>query len=80
MEIFKVQPVYDEQIEAQIEDLSTIINKGLKPLTISVDEEKPFDKIQHPITVGIEGTYPNLINAICVAANPQQTSYSVVNT
>lgn len=30
MEIFKVQPVYDEQIEAQIEDLSTIINKGLK--------------------------------------------------
>ena len=30
MEIFQVQPVFDEQIEAQIEDLTVVINKGLK--------------------------------------------------
>jgi hypothetical protein len=30
MEIFQVQPVFDEQIETQIEDLATVINKGLK--------------------------------------------------
>lgn len=30
MEIFQVQPVYDEKIEAQIEDLIPIINQGLK--------------------------------------------------
>jgi hypothetical protein len=30
MEIYQVQPVYDEQIEAQIQDLSLIIDKGLK--------------------------------------------------
>ena len=39
-------------------------------MIISVDEEKAFDKIQHPFTiktlnkVGIEGTYLNIIKAI----------------
>ena len=39
-------------------------------MIISVDAEKPFDKIQHPFMintlqkVGIEGTYRNIIKAI----------------
>ena len=39
-------------------------------MIISIDEEKAFDKIQHPFmiktlqTVGIEGTYLNIIKAI----------------
>ena len=39
-------------------------------MTISIDEEKAFDKIQHPFMVkilqkvGTEGTYPNIIKAI----------------
>ena len=38
-------------------------------MILSVDAEKPFDKIQHPfmikthIKVGIEGTYLNIIKA-----------------
>ena len=40
-------------------------------MIISIDAEKAFDKSQHPFTiktlqnVGIEGTYLNIINAIC---------------
>ena len=39
-------------------------------MTISIDSEKAFDKIQHPFMiktftkVGIEGTYLNIIKAI----------------
>ena len=39
-------------------------------MVISIDEEKAFDKIQHPLMiktlqkVGIEGTYLNIIKAI----------------
>ena len=39
-------------------------------MTISIDAEKAFDKIQHPFMiktlqkVGIEGTYLNIIKAI----------------
>ena len=39
-------------------------------MIISVDAEKPFDKIQHPFMIktlqkaGIEGTYLNIIKAI----------------
>ena len=43
-------------------------------MIISLDAEKAFDKIQHPFTIkknttlqkaGIEGTYLNIIKAIC---------------
>ena len=39
-------------------------------MTISIDAEKAFDKIQHPLMVkilkklGIEGTYLNIVKAI----------------
>ena len=51
-------------------------------MIISRDEEKAFDKIQHPFMikilqkVGIEGTYLNIIKAIY--DKPQQTSFSMV--
>uniref|UniRef100_A0A8C9BSH1 RNA-directed DNA polymerase n=1 Tax=Phocoena sinus TaxID=42100 RepID=A0A8C9BSH1_PHOSS len=44
--------------------------KNKKPMVISIDAEKAFDKIQHPFMlktlqkVGIEGTYLNIIKAI----------------
>ena len=50
-------------------------------MIISVDAEKPFDKIQHPFMIktlqkeGIEGTYLNLIKYM---TNPQPTSFSMV--
>jgi len=40
-------------------------------MIISIDAEKAFDKIQHPFMIktlqkaGIEGTYLNIIKAIC---------------
>ena len=40
-------------------------------MLISIDAEKAFDKIQHPFMIktlqklGIEGTYLNIIKAIC---------------
>ena len=40
-------------------------------MTISIDAKKAFDKIQHPFMIktvqkaGIEGTYLNIIKAIC---------------
>ena len=40
-------------------------------MIISIDAEKAFDKIQHPFTIktlqkmGIEGTYLNIVKAIC---------------
>ena len=40
-------------------------------MIISTDEEKAFDKVQHPFMIktltklGIEGTYFNIIKAIC---------------
>ena len=46
-------------------------------MIISVDEEKAFDKIQHPFMikiltkVGIEGIYLNIINAIYDKYSPE---------
>ena len=43
--------------------------KNKNHIILSIDEEKPFDKIQHPFLiktlqkVGIEGTYLNIIRA-----------------
>ena len=45
--------------------------KNKNRIIISIDAEKAFDKIQHPFmiktlqSVGIEGTYLNIIKAIC---------------
>ena len=50
-------------------------------MTISIDAEKAFEKIEHPIMIktlqkdGIEGTYLNIIKAM---TNPQQTLSSMV--
>ena len=44
--------------------------KDKKHMIISIDAEKPFDKIQHPFIIktlqkiGIEGTYLNIVKAI----------------
>ena len=46
--------------------------KNKNHMTISIDAEKVFDKIQHPFMIktlqkeGIEGTYLNIIKAIYV--------------
>ena len=51
-------------------------------MIISIDTEKAFDKIQHPLMIktfnrlGIEGTYLKIIKAIY--DNPQPTSSSMV--
>ena len=45
-------------------------SKEKKHMIISIDEEKAFDKIQHPCMIktlqkmGIEGTYFNIVKAI----------------
>ena len=45
--------------------------KDKNHMIISIDAEKAFDKIQHPFMIktlqkaGIEGTYINIIKAIC---------------
>ena len=45
--------------------------KDLNHMIISIDTEKAFDKIQHPFMIktlqkmGIEGTYLNIVKAIC---------------
>ena len=50
-------------------------------MTISVDAEKAFDKVQHPFMiktlnkVGLEETHLNIIKAIY--ENPWPTSYSM---
>ena len=50
-------------------------------MTISIDAEKAFDKIQHPFIiktlqkVGIEGTYLNIVKAIY----DKQTANIVLN-
>ena len=52
-------------------------------MIISIDAEKAFDKIQHPLMIktlqkaGIEGTYLNIIKAIYMR-NPQQKLSSMV--
>ena len=56
-------------------------------MTISIDAEEAFDKIQHPFMikkkkktlqkVSIEGTYLNIIRAIC--DKPTQTSSMAKN-
>ena len=44
--------------------------KDTNHMIISIDEEKDFEKIQHPFTIktlqkmGIEGTYLNIVKAI----------------
>ena len=56
--------------------------KDKNHIIISVDAEKAFDKIQHPFMMktlqkaGIEGTYLNIIKAIC--DKPKQTLSSMV--
>ena len=50
-------------------------------MIISIDAEKDFDKIQHPFMIkilqnmGIEGTYFNIIKAIC----DKPTAYLILN-
>ena len=50
-------------------------------MIISIDEEKAFDKVQHPFLiqtlskVGIEGAFLNIIKAIY--GDPHPTSYSL---
>uniref|UniRef100_A0A8D1K7B6 RNA-directed DNA polymerase n=1 Tax=Sus scrofa TaxID=9823 RepID=A0A8D1K7B6_PIG len=45
--------------------------KSINHMIISIDTEKAFNKVQHPFMiktltkVGIEGTYLNIIKAIC---------------
>ena len=52
-----------------IHHINKLKNKNY--MIISIDAEKPFDKILHPFMiktlqkVGIEGTYLNIIKAIC---------------
>ena len=49
-------------------------------MIISIGEEKAVDKIQHPFMIktlqkmGIEGTYLNIVKAIC-DPNPQQALF-----
>ena len=56
--------------------------KNKNHMIISIDEEKAFDKIQHPFMiktrqkVGIEGNNLNIIRPY--TTNPQQTSFSMV--
>ena len=46
-------------------------SKDKNHMIISIDGEKAFDKIQHPFMIqtlqkmGIEGTYLNIVKAIC---------------
>ena len=50
-------------------------------MIISIDEEKAFDKIQHPFMIlthqkmGIEGTYLYIVTAIC----DKPTANSILN-
>ena len=56
--------------------------KDKNRMVISIDAEKAFDKIQHPLMIktlqkaGIEGTYLNIIKAIY--DKPRQTLSSMV--
>ena len=55
--------------------------KDKNHMIISIDAEKDFDKIEHPLTIkalqrmGIEGTYLNIVKAIMI--NLEQTLFSV---
>jgi len=57
-----------------ISDTKILLEKKRKEknhMILSIDAEKAFDKVQHPFliktlhSIGIEGTYPNIIKAIC---------------
>ena len=56
--------------------------KDKNHITISIDAEKAFDKIQQPFMIktpqkmGIEGTYLNIVKAILISL--QQTLISMV--
>ena len=56
--------------------------KDKNHLIISIDAEKTFDKIQHPLMMktlqkmGIEGNYLNIVKAIY--DKPKQTLFSIV--
>ena len=56
--------------------------KDKNHMTVSIDAEKAFDKIQHPFMIktlpkiGIEGTYLNIVKAIYVSQ--EQTLFSMV--
>ena len=56
--------------------------KDKNHMIISVDAEKTFDKIQHPLMIktlqkmGIEGTYLNIVKAILISL--QQRLFSMV--
>ena len=53
-------------------------------MIISIDAEKAFDKIQHSFMIKtfqkaeIEGTYLNIIKALYIWTNPQQSLPSMV--
>ena len=56
-------------------------SKDKKHMIISIDAEKAFDKVQHPVLIktlskmGIEGAFLNIIKAIMTDLQP--TSYSM---
>ena len=53
---------------------------------ISIDAEKAFEKIQHPVMIktvqkaGIEGTYPNVIKTILLSQYIQRKPLTKFNT
>jgi retron-type reverse transcriptase len=57
-------------------------SKDKNHMIISIEAEKAFDKIQHPFMmralkkVGIEGTFHNIIKAIC--HKPGANIYNVI--
>jgi hypothetical protein len=56
MEIFQVQPVFDEQMEVQLEDLAKVIDKGLKEgdfvtLARACEEGYKREKIGNPESI-----------------------------
>jgi hypothetical protein len=63
----------------QIGKLNTAYRKGKNHMSISIDEEKPFEKIQHTFMIkslkklGIKGMYFNTAKAIMT--NLQLTLY-----
>ena len=58
--------------------------KNKSHMIISIDVDKAIDKSQHPFMIktlqkaGIEGTYLNIIKAIYIWTNPQQSLPSMV--
>ena len=61
-------PIYTNQSISVIHHVNKLKDKS--HMMILIDEEKAFDKIQHPFMMkilqkmGIEGTYLNIVNSI----------------